>query len=58
MKALYYLLPLLAIAVVSCTGGKDSSDAVSQIVEIDIQKDYPKKKLLLDEIADIEYIPL
>ena len=58
MKALYYLLPLLAIAVVSCTGGKDSSDAVSQIVEIDIQKDYPKKKLILDEIADVEYIPL
>ena len=58
MKALYYLLPLLAIAVVSCTGDKDSSGAVSEIVEIDIQKEYPKKKLLLDEIADIEYIPL
>ena len=60
MKALYYLLPLLAIAVVSCTNSKNDSNsgAVSEIVEIDIQKDYPKKKLLLDEIADIEYIPL
>ena len=69
MKVLYYLLPLFAIAVVSCTnskndsdgaaeGGKSSSVAVSQMAEIDIQKDYPKKKLLLEEIADVEYIPL
>ncbi len=58
MKFLYYLLPLFAIAVVSCTGGKDSSGSVSQIVEIDLQKDYPFKKLILEEIADVEYIPL
>ena len=73
MKVLYYLLPLLAIAVVSCANNKDNSHAVAgeeekppvavsgtipKMAEIDIQKDYPKKKLILDEIADVEYIPL
>ncbi len=73
MKVLYYLLPLLAIAVVSCANNKDNSHAVAgeeekppvavlgtipQMAEIDLQKEYPKKKLLLDEMADIEYVPL
>ena len=73
MKVLYYLLPLFIIAATSCTNNKDNFHAVAgeeekppvavsgtipKMAEIDIQKDYPKKKLLLDEIADIEYIPL
>ena len=62
MKFLYYLLPLFIITATSCTNNKDNSHAVageeekppvavSRIAEIDFQKDYPKKKLLLDEIV-------
>ena len=73
MKFLYYLLPLFAIAAASCANNRDNSHAVAgeeekppvavsgtipKMAEIDIQKDYPKKKLILDEIADVEYIPL
>ena len=63
-----YILLFLIIATSCVNGGNKSGTVVekkengfiaaTQMAEIDLQKDYPKKKLLLDEIADIEYIPL
>lgn len=48
------LLPMLFF---SCTG--PSSQSVSrELIEIDVKKEYPKKDILLNDIADITYIPL
>lgn len=64
MKTVSFIL--LFFFVTSCTNNKkhptivesEDTTVVSQIPVIDIQKDYPKKKILLEDIADIEYIPL
>lgn len=64
MKTVSFIL--LFFFVASCTSNKkhptivesEDTTVVSQIPVIDIQKDYPKKKIILEDIADIEYIPL
>lgn len=48
------LLPMLFF---SCTG--PSSQSVSrELIEIDVKKEYPEKDIVLDDIAEITYIPL
>lgn len=64
MKTVSFIL--LFFFVASCTNSKkhptivesEDTTVVSQIPVIDIQKDYPKKKIILEDIADIEYISL
>lgn len=55
MKRLpFYFWASLALA--SCQGGKE---AVNQALPvIDMNEDYPEKEIVLQDIADISYIPL
>ena len=56
MKRLYLLfcLPLLLPA---CTGGRVSNYA-EKVFTVDLQKKYPVKEIVLQEVAEVEYIPL
>lgn len=48
---------ILLMLLLSCTG--PSSHSVSnELIEIDVKKEYPKKDILLNDIAEITYIPL
>ena len=46
----------VSLALASCQGGKE---AVNQALPvIDMNEDYPEKEIVLQDIADISYIPL
>lgn len=48
---------ILLMLLLSCTG--PSSHSVSnELIEIDVKKEYPKKDIVLNDIAEITYIPL
>ena len=55
MKKLLFVSLALCLAFGASAQSKQSA---SQLPVIDITKDYPKKKLILQEIATTEYIPL
>ena len=56
-STLFPVLFLVAAVLVSCGGGR--SDAPGDgLVTIDVAADYPKEQIVLQDIADIEYIPL
>ena len=52
MKTYFYLLLII------CLCGCSSSPVNKGILEIDVTENHPKIELTLDEIADVEYIPL
>lgn len=51
----YLILALALSFVCSC---KQTNDKNIQLVTVDVAKDYPPKEVWLQDIADIEYIPL
>ncbi len=53
MKKLFYL-PLILLLLNSCGSNQEQSG----IPTIDVTKTYPKKEIILQDIADVEYIPL
>lgn len=55
MKKLLFASLALCLAFGASAQSKQSA---SQLLTIDITKDYPKKKLILQEVATTEYIPL
>lgn len=52
----YFFLFLIAASVCSCK--QTSNQKQSQLVVVDVAKDYPAKEIWLQDIADVEYIPL
>ncbi len=57
MKTLNYcLLGLAVLLMVSCT--KTETQSKKGIPVVDVTKTYPKKEIVLQDIADVEYIPL
>ncbi len=57
MKRLnYYLLGLGILLAVSCT--KTETQSKKGIPVVDVTKTYPKKEIKLQDIADVDYIPL
>ena len=58
MKKLYTITLLLASMLLSCGGGKGEVQKEGGLPVFDISKEYPEKTIDLQEIADVEYIPL
>ncbi len=58
MKRLNYCLLGLGIllAVVGCT--KTQTQSKNEIPVVDVTKNYPKKEIVLQDIAEVDYIPL
>ena len=61
MKGLYTITLLLASMLLSCGGGK--GEAQKQKVSdglwtFDVTKEYPTKEIYIQDIADVDYIPL
>ena len=61
MKRLYTITLLLASMILSCGGGK--GEAQKQKVSdglwtFDVTKEYPTKEIYIQDIADVDYIPL
>ncbi len=52
----YCLLGLGILLAISCT--KTEIQSKSEIPVVDVTKSYPKKEIVLQDIADVEYIPL
>ena len=54
-----YIYPLLALAII-CNACKNNprTSAENSIITIDITKEYATKELCLQDIAEVEYIPL
>ena len=55
MKRLLFTFLALCLAV---AGSAQSGQMTSKLPTIDITKEYPKKKLVLQDIATAKYIPL
>lgn len=49
---------LVVLAFAACKNGDSSFSNNSEIRKIDVTKTYPKKKLVLQDIAEIRYIPI
>lgn len=54
MKHIFLLLCLL-VAICSC---KQKNNETTEIIVVNVAKDYPSKNIFLQDIADIEYIPI
>ncbi len=48
------LLIVISILLLACCGTKETS----QIPELDVTKSYPEKEIILQDVADVEYIAL
>ncbi len=55
MKKIYFLLAILLLSQCKNSSNKLGTD---DLVEIDISKGYPERKLYIQDVAKIEYIPL
>ena len=49
------LSSIFLLAMFSCNGGKTST---SDLITVDVTADYPEKELVLQDIFDVEYVPL
>lgn len=55
MKREITLLGIFLLLFAGCSGDKEASE---EFVTIDVTKSYPRKELILQDLFDIEYIPL
>ena len=58
MKRSITLLAAILLVISGCGGGKQSNTQSDGFVTVDVTKNYPKKELILQDILDVEYIPL
>jgi len=55
MKQINTILAVIIFVILAgCEGNKQSTD----VVIVDVSKSYPKKELILQDLMDVEYIPL
>ena len=55
MKKVNTLLVILLFAIAGCG---DNRQSTNDIITVDVTKRYPKKGLILQDLLDVEYIPL
>ena len=48
----------LLLIMVGCLGCRHSASQVEEVITVDVTASYPKKELILQDIVDVEYIPL
>ena len=61
MKKLYTITLLLASMLLSCGGGKGEAQkqkVSDELWTFDVTKEYPTKEIYIQDIADVDYIPL
>ncbi len=59
MKSILFSVLIIAAAVaVSCGSGSRSGITESGLVEIDVSAEYPAEEIVLQTVADVEYVPL
>lgn len=61
MKRLYTITLLLASMLLSCGGGKGEAQkqkVSDELWTFDVTKEYPTKEIYIQDIADVDYIPL
>lgn len=61
MKKLYTITLLLASMLLSCGGGKGEAqkqNVSDELWTFDVTKEYPTKEIYIQDIADVDYIPL
>ncbi len=49
------LIIILFVLLAACAGNKQSND---DLIIVDVSKSYPEKELILQDLMDVEYIPL
>lgn len=55
MKNVYFILIMLLLVMAGCEDNKQSAD---ELITVDVTAKYPYKELILQDIMDVEYIPL
>ena len=55
MKALQVLFCALLIGVAGCESGRQPEN---ELITVDVTQHYPKKKLVLQDFLQVEYVPL
>ncbi len=58
MKTTCVSVLFLAAAVLASCGGGQRAAGDDGLVTINVAADYPKEQIVLQEIADVEYVPL
>ena len=54
MKRVNAILTFLLLALAGCGG----NEQVAEVITVDVTANYPKKELVLQDIMDVEYVPL
>lgn len=58
MKRTLVNLLMILFVLAGCSGCKQSASQKEDLIEVDVTAKYPKKELILQDIMDVEYIPL
>ena len=52
------ILGIVLLTLLLSCAGSSSHSLSNELIEIDVKKEYPKKDIILNDIAEITYIPL
>jgi len=55
---MFFLMSVSAIFIFACNRSNTNKSGMGDLVEIDVSKKYPEKELYIQDIAEVEYIPL
>ena len=58
MKKLNVNLAIILFFIGGCTGCQQSGSQNDKIISVDVTASYPEKELILQDIMDVEYVPL
>ena len=58
MKKLNVNLAIILFFIGGCTGCQQSGSQNDEIISVDVTASYPEKELILQDIMDVEYVPL
>ena len=58
MKRINVILVAILIIMTGCGGQKQSDNQNDEYITVDVNTNYPKKELILQDFMDVEYIPL
>ena len=58
MKTHAFNIAFVAICLLTGCTGKSVNDSSANIWTFDVTKEYPKKEMYIQDIADVKYVPL
>ena len=58
MKKLNVNLAIILFFIGGCTGCQQPGSQNDEIISVDVTASYPEKELILQDIMDVEYVPL